>query len=200
MKPLQIFFTIVGVSVMIAACNNTNRRAADDSVEQAKDVNDTTAMVNETDADFAVEAADASLVEIELGKLAMEKATDQRIKDFAQRMVTDHQKASNELMKIATHLNITLPPVISEDHVEKQRKLRDKSGDDFEEAYIDIMVKDHDWTVSLFEDAASDARNADLQAFAAKTLPTLKKHFEEAKVLRDSISPMDTTTVQRIMP
>ena len=200
MKPLQIFFTIVGVSVMIAACNNTNRRAADDSVEQAKDVNDTTAMVNETDADFAVEAADASLAEIELGKLAMEKATDKRVKDFAQRMVTDHQKASNELMKIATHLNITLPPVISEDHVEKQRKLRDKSGDDFEEAYIDIMVKDHDWTVSLFEDAASDARNADLQAFAAKTLPTLKKHFEEAKVLRDSISPMDTTTVQRIMP
>ena len=74
MKPLQIFFTIVGVSVMIAACNNTNRRAADDSVEQAKDVNDTTAMVNETDADFAVEAADASLAEIELGKLAMKRA------------------------------------------------------------------------------------------------------------------------------
>ncbi|MEC3881663.1 DUF4142 domain-containing protein [Parapedobacter sp. 10938] len=187
-------------SVITAACNNTNRRAADDSVEQAQGVNDTSAMVNEQDADFAVKAADAGLAEIELGKLAVEKATDQRLKDFAQRMVTDHQKANDELMAIATGLNITLPPVISEDHVDKQRKLRDKSGDAFDEAYVDIMVKDHDRVVSLFEDAASDARNVELQAFAAKTLPTLKKHFEEAKVLRDSISPMDTTTVQRLMP
>lgn len=188
------------VSILLAACNNTNRRAADDSVDQAQDVNDTSAMVNEQDADFAVKAADASLAEIELGKLALEKAPDQRIKDFAQQMVSDHQKANEELMAIATRLNITLPPVVSEDHVDKQRKLRDKSGKAFEEDYIDLMVKEHDRAVSLFEDAASDAKNADLQAFAAKTLPTLKMHFEEAKTLRDSISPMDTTTVQRIIP
>lgn len=200
MKPLQFFWAVTMASVVMAACNNTNRRTADDSVDQAQGVNDTSAMVNERDADFAVEAADASLAEIELGKLAMEKATDERLKDFAQRMVSDHQKANNELSTIAANLNITLPPVVSEDHVDKQRKLRDKSGDAFEEEYIDIMVKDHDRTVSLFEDAASDAMNTDLQAFAAKTLPTLKKHFEEAKMLRDSISPMDTTTIQRVIP
>ena len=200
MKSLQFIWTMAMVSILLAACNNTNRRAADDSVDQAQDVNDTSAMVNEQDADFAVKAADAGLAEIELGKLALEKASDQRIKDFAQRMVTDHQKANDELMIIATDLNITLPPVMSEGHVDKQRELRDKTGDAFEEEYIDLMVKDHDRVVSLFEDAASDARNADLQAFAAKTLPVLKKHSEEAKVLRDSISPMDTTTVQRIMP
>jgi len=200
MKPLQFFLAMAIGSILMAACNNTNRRAADDSVDQAQGVNDTSAMVNKQDADFAVKAADAGLAEIELGKLAMEKATDQRIKDFAQRMVADHQKANDELKSIATSLNITLPPVISEDHVDKQRKLRDKADDAFEEEYIDIMVKDHDRVVSLFEDAASDARNADLQAFAAKTLPTLKMHFEEAKTLRDSISPMDTTTVQRVIP
>jgi len=200
MKLLQFIWSTAMVSILLAACNNTNRRAADDSVDQAQDVNDTSAMVNEQDADFAVKAADASLAEIELGKLALEKATDQRVKDFAQQMVSDHQKANDELMAIATRLNITLPPVVSEDHVDKQRKLRDKSGEAFEEDYIDLMVKDHDRAVSLFEDAASDAKNADLKAFAAKTLPTLKMHFEEAKTLRDSISPMDTTTVQRIIP
>ncbi len=200
MKPLQFIWAVAMVLIVAAACNNTNRRTASDSVEQAQGVNDTSAMVNEQDANFAVKAADANLAEIELGKLALEKATDQRIKDFAQRMVSDHQKANDELMTIATSLHITLPPVISEDHVVKQRKLRDKSGDAFEKGYMDIMVKDHDRAVSLFEDAASDARNTDLQAFAAKTLPTLKKHFEEAKMLRDSINPMDTTTIQRVMP
>lgn len=200
MKPLQFIWMMATIAIVVGACNSANRRAADDSVEQAQNVNDTSAMVNEQDADFAVKAADANLAEIELGKLAMEKATDQRLKGFAQRMVSDHQKANEELMTIATGLNITLPPVVSESHVDKQRKLRDKSGDAFDEAYVDIMVKNHDRVVSLFEDAASDARNVELQAFAAKTLPTLKKHFEEAKVLRDSISPMDTTTIQRVMP
>ncbi|MGK6351467.1 DUF4142 domain-containing protein [Parapedobacter sp. DT-150] len=195
----RLYFIAI-IATALAACNGANQRAADDSVDQAQDVNDTTAMTNDADADFAVKAADAGLAEVELGKLAVEKATDQRIKDFAQRMADDHQKANDELMTIATRHNITLPPVISEAHVDKQRKLRDKSGTEFDREYVDLMVKDHDKVVSLFEKAASNAANADLKAFATKTLPTLKKHHEEAKVLRDSMDPTDTTTIQRITP
>jgi putative membrane protein len=198
MKTLHFFMAILVSAAFAAACNNP--RTADDSVDQAQDVNDSTAMTNEQDADFAVKAADAGLAEVELGKLALEKATDQRVKDFAKKMVDDHQRANDELMTIATRHNITLPPVISEEHADKQRKLMEKSGEEFDREYIDAMVKDHNKVVSLFEDASSDARNADLQAFASKTLPTLKKHHEEAKALQDSINPMDTTTVQRIIP
>lgn len=187
-------------AIMIAACNNTNRRTADDSVDQASDVNDTTAMVNQQDADFAVKAADAGMAEIELGKLALEKAANQRVKDFAKKMVNDHEKANDELMTIATRHNITLPPVVSKDHADKQRKLREKSGAEFDEEYMDLMVQDHDKVVSLFEDASSDAQNADLKAFASKTLPILKKHHDEARAIRDSINPMDTTAIRRIMP
>jgi len=200
MKKLQFFTVITLFAVWGTACNSTNRRTADDSVEQAQGVNDTTAMVNEKDADFAVKAADAGLAEVEMGKLAQEKATDQRIKDFAQQMVNDHQKANDELMTIATRHHVTLPPVASKEHTDKQRKLREKSGTEFDKEYIDLMVKDHDKVVSLFEDASSDAQNADLKAFASKTLPTLKKHDEVAKAIRDSISPMDTTTIQRVLP
>lgn len=200
MKTLQFFTVMILFAVWGTACNNTNRRTADDSVEQAQGVNDTTAMVNEKDGDFAVKAADAGLAEVELGKLAQEKASDQRIKNFAQKMVNDHQKANDELMTIATRHNITLPPVVSKDQADKQRKLREKSGAEFDKEYIDLMVKDHNKVVSLFEDASSDAQNADLKAFASKTLPILKKHHEEATAIRDSISPMDTTTVQRILP
>jgi len=197
---MRTLFFMVILAVFAAACNSANRRAADDSVDQAQDVNDTTAMVNEKDAAFAVKAADAGLAEIELGKLALEKASDQRIKDFAEKMVSDHEKANDELMTIATRHNITLPPVVSKDHADKQRKLREKSGTEFDREYIDVMVKGHDNVVSLFEDASSDAQNADLKAFATKTLPTLKGHHEEAKAIRDSINPMDTTTIRRIMP
>src|SRR5690606_3656131 len=155
MKKQQFFALMVLFALGAAACNNSGRRAADDSVEQAQDVNDTTAMVNEQDADFAVKAADAGLAEVELGKLAQEKATDQRIKDSAQKMVNDHQKANDELMTIAARHNVTLPPVASKEHTDKHRKLREKSGVEFDKDYIDMMVKDHDKVVSLFEDAAS---------------------------------------------
>lgn len=200
MKTLQVIFAGSLLAISFLGCQNRSQRAADDSIDQAQDVNDTTAMVNEQDAEFAVKAADANLSEIELGKVAAAKATDQRLKDFAQKMIDDHQLANDELLTIATKHNITLPPVMSEEHVAKQMELQDKKGRAFDQAYIRMMVNDHDDAVSLFEDAASDARNMDLQAFAAKILPKLKQHFEEAKSLRDSISPVDSTTVQRIMP
>jgi Predicted outer membrane protein len=201
MKALNFFIGIFAAVWLAAACNTENRREADDSVDQAQDVNDTSAMVNDEDSEFAVKAADAGLAEIELGKLALEKATDGRVKNFAERMVADHQKANDELMTIATKHNITLPPAVSEDHVDNQRKLRERSGRDFDREYMDLMVSDHNKAVSMFEDAASDAANADLKAFATKTLPILREHHEHAKALRDSIGGgRDTTTVERIIP
>ena len=200
MKKLQ-FLTIIGLLIGgTSGCNNPNGQTADNSVEQAQGVNDTTAMVNQNDVDFAVKAADAGLAEIELGKLAQEKASDPRIRDFAKKMVNDHQEANDELMTIASRYQITLPPVISEDHVDKQHSLREKTGVGFDNDYMDMMVRDHDKVVTLFEDASEDVRNSDLQAFASKILPILKKHYEEAKAIRDSINPMDTTTIQRIIP
>ncbi len=200
MRTLHLFAVAALFAGWATACNNAGQRTASDSVEQATDVNDTAATVREQDADFAVKAADAGLAEVELAKLALEKASSPQIKEFSRKIVDDHGRANEELAAIATQHNITLPPVASEDRVEEQRELREKSGADFDEAYIDRMLRDHDKTVSLFEDASSDVRNADLQAFAAKTLPVLKRHHEEARLLRDSINPVDTITTPRIMP
>jgi len=201
MKTLNYLTGMATAIVMLSACGSADRRSADDSVDQAMDVNDTTAMVYEDDAEFAVKAADAGLSEVQLGRLAMERATDARVKDFATRMVRDHEQANDELLSIAARHNITLPPAASEDEVDKQRDLREKSGADFDRAYMRQMVDDHDDAVSLFEDAASDARNPDLQSFAARTLPALKKHLEEARSIRDSISPGDTSrTTRPILP
>ena len=199
MKKRQLI-TGAGIVLLTFGISCNNPRTADNSIEQAEAVNDTMAMTNEDDADFAVKAADASLAEVDLGKLAVERAVDPRVKAFAQHMIDGHQKANEELMSIAIRLDITLPPVVSEDQANKQMQLRDETGADFDRAYMDRMVKDHNQAVSLFEDAASDARNPDLQAFATKTLPTLKKHHEEAKALQDSIRPMDSPIVPRSMP
>lgn len=201
MKTLNYLTGMATAVFILSACGSPDRRNADDSVDQAMDVNDTTAMVYEDDAEFAVKAADAGLSEVQLGRLAMERASHARVKDFATRLVRDHEQANDELLAIAARHNITLPPAASHDEVDMQRDLREKSGADFDRAYIRHMVDHHDDAVSLFEEAASDARNTDLQAFAAKTLPTLKRHLEEAEAIRDSISPGDTSrTTRPILP
>lgn len=192
MKTLTHFFVLAGMLCSIAACNN-NSRTADDSVEQAQDVNDTTAAVKMDDSEFAVKAADASLAEVQLAKLALERATDQQVKDYAQQMIDDHNRANDELMTIAANKNITLPPVPSEDHAANMRDLQEESGTDFDRAYIDQMVKDHNAVVSLFEDASKNAADPDLKNFASKTLPALQQHQEHAKELRDSLDTGDDT-------
>jgi len=185
MKTQALFLGLVWTICSISACNNS--RTADNSVEQAQDVNDSTALVEVNDSDFAVEAADAGLAEIALGKLALERASDPRIKEFAKTMVDQHNRANDELMMIATKKNLTLPPVPSADHAENVKELQNKSGTDFDKEYIDRMVKDHDKVVSMFEDAAEKASDPDIRDFAMKTLPTLKDHQETAKELRDSL-------------
>lgn len=185
MKTSTVIFASACMIFGLSACNNS--RTADDSVEQAQDVNDTTALVETDDSEFAVKAADAGLAEIELGKMALARASDQRVKDYAQMMIDDHNKSNDELMTIAAKKNITLPPVPSEDHAKNMRDLQDLSGREFDNAYINQMVRDHGNVVSLFEDAAKGANDADLKSFASKTLPVLQGHHERAKELRDSL-------------
>src|SRR5690606_31300029 len=113
---------------------------------------------------------------------------------------SDYQKANDELRTFAVRHNVTIPPVASKEYVDKQQQLREKEGVDFDEDYIDLIVNDHNRVVSLFEDAANEIQNTGLQAFALKSLPTLKNNLEEAKAIQDSINPMDTTTIQRVLP
>lgn len=185
MKTQASFLALACMVSGFLACNNS--RTADNSVEQAQVVNDSTALVEVNDSDFAVEAADAGLAEIELGKLALARASDPRVKEFAKTMVDQHNTANDELMTIAAKKNLTLPPVPSADHAENMRELQNKSGADFDWEYIDRMVKDHNKVVSMFENASENASDPDIRDFAMKTLPALKDHQETAKELRDSL-------------
>ncbi len=200
MKAVHFFLTAVFAAVVLVACNNAGQRASD-SVDIAQGVNDTTAAVNSDDAEFAVKAADAGLAEIELAKLALEKASDERIKELAEMIVEEHQKIHEELETLADNHNITLPPVASNDHVENQRELVEKSGAEFDRQYITLMTEEHRKVVSLFEDAASDAEHPDIKAFASDKLPELERHHEHAIALRDSIvPPVDPITTPRVIP
>ncbi|MGF7078792.1 DUF4142 domain-containing protein [Mucilaginibacter sp. UYCu711] len=192
MKKLSSILMIATAGLLFA-CNGTPKDSTDaaDSVNKVKDTTttgQTGIAVVADDAKFAVDAANGGMTEIELSKLALERATNAKVKEFANMMVMDHSKAGDELKGIATTKNITLPAEVNEDSKKAIADLSaKKAGADFDKAYVDKMVSDHKSTVDLFEDASKNVKDPDLKAFADKTLPTIKGHLGHINAIHDGM-------------
>jgi len=139
------------------------------------------------DTKFVHEAAVGGMAEVSLGKVAAGKATNPDVKQFAQRMVDDHSKANDELKAYATQKGVTLPADIDAAHKATEARLSKLSGAAFDKAYMADMVKDHDKDVAAFKKASTTASDADLKAWAAKTLPTLQEHQTQAKSINAKV-------------
>ena len=123
------------------------------------------------------------MMEVELGRLAAQQGMSEAVKQFGQRMVDDHTKANSELMTLASSKGITLPTALDEKHQKDVTKLSGLSGADFDRAYMKMMVNDHNKDVKNFEKQSTRGADADLKAFAGKTLPTLQEHLQMARAL-----------------
>ena len=192
MKKLSLVAMVAIAALSFQACNN----AAKDSKETADSVNavkDTTTngstgiAVDANDAKFATDAANAGMTEVAAGKLASEKATNPQVKEFGAMMVTDHTKVNEELMAIAKTKNITLPVAPDEDHQKMLTDLSAKAGKEFDKAYVDAMVDGHKKVASMLEDASKNCKDADLMAFATKTLPAVKMHLAKIEAIQTSM-------------
>jgi len=190
MRIAPIFMTLATIS-MLWGCGSKSTETTDttefaDSTNEAVADNvasDSASTAMEDDAKFAVEAANGGMAEVALSKIAEEKATDPKVKEFAKQMVKDHSKANDELKTLAASKNITLPSAPNEEKQKAAADLGSMSGSDFDKAYISQMKKDHDQTVKLFEDAQKDVKDTELKAFIDKTLPVIKAHAEHVKSL-----------------
>lgn len=135
------------------------------------------------DRDFLMDAAMGGMMEVELGQIAAQKGSSEAVKQFGQRMVDDHSKANTELMTLATSKGITLATELDAKHRKEVTKLSGMSGAEFDRAYSKMMLSDHNKDVAEFEKQSTKGADADLKAFAAKTLPTLQEHLQMAKAL-----------------
>ena len=181
---------LLASSLTFQACNE-NKKDGTDSVENANDANDLkeqqSKAAEDDDSDFAVKAANGGMLELEAAKLAQEKAQSSEVKAFAAMMVADHQKANEALNALAGRKNITLPMRLGDDgqkHIDELAKL---SGAEFDKKYVELMVEDHEGDVKLFKEAADDADDADLKAYAAGQLPTLQKHLERITTIEKNL-------------
>jgi putative membrane protein len=138
------------------------------------------------DADFVKAAANAGMMEVELGKHAAQYAADPQVRAFGERMVADHGKANQELKGVAQRAGLAVPSQMDQEHRDKLQKLSKLRGAEFDKAYMDEMVKGHEHVVAAFQDQAKEP-TSELDRWAAKTLPTLQAHLQQAEKVAESV-------------
>jgi putative membrane protein len=137
--------------------------------------------------DFVKEVSMSDMFEIESSKLAVERS-EGATKTFAEQMVTDHTKTTTELKGLIDSGKVKAAPAtaMSEDQQEMITALKELQGDEFTKQYHDDQVEAHEDAVDLFKRYAEEGENADLKAWAAKTLPALEHHYKMAQDLDKS--------------
>lgn len=184
MKKNIVNVMVLGFVLLLGACETKKN---DDSKEAAEAANEEKADLKK-DSEFAVEATDGGLYEVQVATLAVTKATDAQVKQFAQMMVDDHSKVNGELKTLAGQKGIALPDVISEKCQKKYYDLDQKNkGIDFDKEYIDQMVKDHKDNIDAFEKEADKGDDAEIKSWAADKLAALRHHLAEAERIQKEL-------------
>jgi putative membrane protein len=198
MKNLSDFCLGLTLIVLASGCNS----GTSDSVKEAKDSN--TARIdsqrtteqpraslavvpNKEDADFLVSAASGGMMEVQLGQLAQTNSRNQRVKAFGAMMIREHGEGGVQLKTLASAKNVTLPDAVSNSQQKEIDNLKKKKGNDFDKAYIRLMVSDHKEDIKEFEKQAGNGTDSLIRAFAGSSLEMLRRHLDSADNLQGAL-------------
>jgi putative membrane protein len=147
-----------------------------------------------TDAQIAAIVVTANQVDIDAGKLAKSKAHSKDVREFAQRMITDHSAVNKSASELVERLHVTPEPSPTSESLQKGgdenlAKLKTLSGAAFDKAYIDHEVAYHEAVISTLDKSLiPSAQNAELKALLVKVRPAFVAHLEMAKQIQSELS------------
>ncbi|KYF68832.1 hypothetical protein BE04_30620, partial [Sorangium cellulosum] len=177
-----VLFTILIGTAILPASVAAQGQGATGHQGQAGEVK-----LSKADREFVEKAGQGGLLEVRLGQVAQQRAASPEVKRFAQRMIDDHSAANKRLAQVAQQKGVLVPQELDKDHREKVDKLSQKTGTEFDRAYMSEMVDDHEHDVAKFEKASKEAKDADVKGFATATLPQLREHLAMAKQIQGKV-------------
>jgi putative membrane protein len=187
-------FAAAAVAVALAACGpNDDVATTDTAAAYGTDTAVATGTVSRDMSEAGIMGllAAANNSEIEAANVALEKATNAQVRDFAQRMKTDHSAMMQQGQQLTQQLNVT--PVVPrddddlvEDHKDHMQTLSD-AGDDFDKEYMDAQIKDHENTLDVIDDALNSTQNPQVRQLLEQARPKIQQHLDLAKQVKDQI-------------
>jgi putative membrane protein len=148
------------------------------------------------DSRFVRNFTSDNMLEASLGKLAQQKAENAAVKQFGQRMDTDHNKIQNDWVNMATQNGLTLRTGMGQRHRAKLTRLEKLSGKEFDKAYMTQAIQDHKDDIDYFQREGQAAHSSQVRDLVASTLPTLQDHFKQAKEIGAQVGA-DTSATPR---
>jgi putative membrane protein len=142
----------------------------------------------DSDRKFLMEAAEGGQMEVDLGELARQKAANDAVRQFAQRMAADHTKANQELAQLSASKGVELASRPSAKAQSTKDRLSKLSGAAFDREYVKLMVRDHETDVSAFRQESRSAKDPDVKAWATKTLPVLEDHLKAIRQIQPQVA------------
>jgi putative membrane protein len=140
-----------------------------------------------TTAGFVGGAANGDMFEIESSRIAAEKAQNPQVKQFAQRMIEEHTKSSADLKAAVQGAgDVTIPAAMDERRQGMVDNLRQAPAANFDQVYIGQQIAAHQENVELHQTYAENGDNAALKALAAKHLPMIQQHLQQARALGEA--------------
>jgi putative membrane protein len=151
------------------------------------------AQLSAADRKFVQEAAIGGMLEVELGRLAVQKAASDPVRQFGQRMVDDHSQGNEQLKAIAQTKGIALPDSLDAKHRKEVERLQKLSAAQFDQAYMKLMLEDHQQDIREFRKEATQGVDSNVKSFAASTLPKLHDHLAMAREAAKTTKATDHT-------
>jgi putative membrane protein len=143
---------------------------------------------NVPDQVFVIRATLGGAAEIELGRLAEQKTRNDAVREFARHMIRDHSRADNALSRLAERNGIAVPEELDAKQQETRDGLARLSSPEFDVEYMRVQVQNHQRMAQLMEYVIGSGEDAQVQGFAAATLPTVYLHLALARDLLDLVS------------
>jgi putative membrane protein len=170
-----------------AGGNSANGSGA--SGANGSNANNNTAAMNATplskeDSTFVMNAAAGGMEEVEMGNLAQQQATSQRVKDFGAMMVRDHTRANDELKQLASRRGINIPAALPASKQKELDNMKKMTGKSFDQHYVDMMVNDHKKDVNEFKKQSTSGKDNELKTWAGQTLPVLQTHLDSIQAIK----------------
>ena len=153
--------------------------------------------LSQKDMEFMKNAAMGGMAEVELGKLAQQRAHSSDVKSFGDRMVRDHSRANDQLTNIAKDRGAQLPQQLDAEHLSMRDRLAKLQGEAFDRAYIKAMVADHDKDMKEFRRAAQTGQDRELKRFARETLTVVEQHDQLAHNIERSMVAVGSSRAPR---
>jgi putative membrane protein len=191
--PLALGAALVASTLSLAAQTSSSTTAPKAHPQTTTKATTAAGKADMADHHFVKEAAQGGMAEVQLGQLAVDKASNSKVKEFGQRMVTDHGKAGDELKSLAASKNITLPTTLSAKDQALKDRLSKLSGATFDRTYMAEMVKDHQADVAAFHKAATTAHDSDIKAWASKTGNLVEEHLKQAQEIQKELGSPKAT-------